>query len=142
LFILKCGQTSFKLTLLAKSLPRYALSIIIVVALGVVLFGNLRQVVIDQTFRSQTYEIVQAQIKDFPGAFLEDVRYETIPHTLIVRAVIHGPDEFTPLQVAGIAAKLPAPPNGLTMDFRLRFVKTTVITPDGYLYNDSAGTIK
>ena len=74
---------------------------------------------------------------------MEEVRYDTsTPKTEIVRAVVRGPYEFTPAQVAAIAAKLPTPPNGLSMDFRLRFVQTAVITPNGYLYNDSAKIIK
>jgi hypothetical protein len=74
---------------------------------------------------------------------LEEVRYDTTtPKTEIVRAVVRGPYEFSPAQVAAIAAKLPTPPSGLVMDFRLRFVQTAVITPNGYLYNDSAGLMK
>jgi uncharacterized hydrophobic protein (TIGR00271 family) len=137
LLIFRCNRASFKLTSLVKGLPRFSVSLIILVVLGVFLFWNLRQVVIGQTFKTQTYGIVQGQIADFPGAFLEEVRYETTQQTMIVRAVVRGPDEFTPTQVAAIAAKLPAPPDGRVMDFRLRYVKTTVITSNGYLYNDS-----
>jgi uncharacterized hydrophobic protein (TIGR00271 family) len=144
LLIFKCGKASFNLNLksLVKALPRFSISIIIFLALGVVLFGNLRQVITDQTFRTQTYGIVQEQITELSGMYLEEVRYETTPQALIVRAVVRGPFELTPAQVAYIAGKLPAPPNGLTMDFRLRFVKTIVITGNGYLYDDSASLIK
>jgi hypothetical protein len=55
---------------------------------------------------------------------------------------VRGPDEFTPPQVAAIAARLPAPPDRLAMDFRLRFVRTVVITGDGYLFQDSAARPK
>jgi hypothetical protein len=126
-----------------KALPRYSVSVIMLTALAVILFGNLRQVITDQTFRTQTYTIVQTQIQDIPGVFLEEVRYDTTtPKTEIVRAVVRGPHELTPEQVAAITARLPTPPNGLVMDFRVRFVQTTVITGNGYLYNDSADIIK
>jgi len=107
------------------------------------LFGNLRQLTIEQTFRTQTYGIVQEQITKIPGAYLEEVRYDTTtPNNEIVRAVVRSHYEFTPAQVSAIAAKLPAAPNGRVIDFRLRFIATTVITGDGYLYNDSGGLIK
>ena len=143
LLIFKCNKTSFTIRSLTKALPRYAISIIVLIALGIVLAGNLRQVIADQTFKTQTYSIVQEQITTIPGAFLEDVRFDTTtPKSEIVRAVVRGPSELTTAQVAAIAARLPSPLNGLTMDFRLRFVNTTVITPTGYLYNDSSSIIK
>jgi uncharacterized hydrophobic protein (TIGR00271 family) len=143
ILIFKCSRASFSLRSLMKTLPRYLISIVLLLGLGSFLFWNLRQVVTDQTFRTQTYKIVQAQIAEIPGAFLEEVRYDTtIPKTEIVRAVVRGPYEFSPVQVAAIAASLPTPPNGLAIDFRLRFVQTAVITPNGYLYNDSAGLVK
>jgi uncharacterized hydrophobic protein (TIGR00271 family) len=138
LMIFKSSRASFKPSSLVMVLPRYLISIIILIGLGVFLFYNLRQVVNDQTFKTQTYTIVQEQVREFPGTFLEEIRYEKTPQTLIVRAIVRGPDELTPTQVAAIAAKLSAPPNGLAMDFRLRFVKTTTITGNGYLNNDSA----
>jgi hypothetical protein len=64
---------------------------------------------------------------------------EITPVTIIVRAVVRGPYIFTPSQVADITTKLPDPPNGLTLDFRVRFVQTTVITDNGYLFTDPGG---
>jgi uncharacterized hydrophobic protein (TIGR00271 family) len=142
LLIFKSSRVRFKLRPLVKTLPRYLISIIIILALGVFLFYNLRQAVNNQTFKTQTYEIVQEQVREYPGTFLDEIRYEKRPQTLIVRAVVRGLYEFTPTQEAVIAARLPAPPDGLVMDFRLRFVKTTTITPNEYLYDDSAGLIK
>jgi uncharacterized hydrophobic protein (TIGR00271 family) len=137
LLIFKSRRKSFNLRLLIKTLPRYAISIIIFLGLSVYLLWSLSQVVTDQTFRTQTFEIVQEQVMQFPGTYLEEIRYEKTPRTFIVRAIVRGPDELTPTQVAAISAKLSSPPKGLLLDFRLRFVKTTTITSNGYLYNDS-----
>jgi hypothetical protein len=130
----------FNFRSLVKALPRYSITIISLLVLGGILTRNLNQVITNETFKKQTYGIIQAQIAGSPGALLQGVSYDTTtPKTEIVRAVVRGPYEFTSAQVAAIASKLPNPPNGLVMDFRLRFVQTTVITPTGYLYTDSAG---
>ena len=134
---MKLLLTAFEKAIRRNSILRVAGIIILTVilfALGILLIRNLDQVITDQTYKTQTYGIIQTQITGFPGALLQDVSYDTTtPNTEIVRAVVRGPYEFTPEQVAAIAAKLPAPPNGLVMDFRLRFVQTAVITPNGYL---------
>ena len=70
ILIFKCSRASFNLKSLRKVLPRYSISIILLLGLGVLLFWNLRQVVTDQTFRTQTYEIVQAANCRNPRCFL------------------------------------------------------------------------
>ena len=140
LFIFKCASITFNIKSLVKAVPRYSITIIVLLALGVVLIRNLDQVIVDQTFKTQTYGIVQKQITAFPGTFLESIGYDsTTSKTEIVRAVVRGPYELTPAQVATVAVGLPVPPKGRSMDFRVRFVQTAVITPNGYLYNDTAG---
>jgi uncharacterized hydrophobic protein (TIGR00271 family) len=138
IIVFRCNRASFRLKSLIKTIPRYSITIVILLVLGIFLLGSLRSVVIDQTYKTQTYKKVQQEISVFPGAYLEDVRYDTtIPNSEIVRAVVRAPIEFTPAQVAAIEAKLPNPPNGRVLDFRLRYVQTTVITGTGYMYNDT-----
>lgn len=134
--IFKCDRESVKPRAILNSLKRDWLGSAVLLVLGVILINNLLGVVSEQDFRTRTLGVLQQQIGLYPGAYLEEVRYESMPESRIVRAVVRGPFEFTPQEVASVASKLPPDPKGLTLDFRLRFVQTITITPNGIIYTD------
>jgi uncharacterized hydrophobic protein (TIGR00271 family) len=138
--IFKCDRESLKPRAIWAAAKRDLLGTAILLVLAVILVGNVRNVIAEQTFRTRTTGILRQQIALSRGAYLEDVRFESTPKSRIVRAVVRGPREFTRQEVASVARNLPPDPKGTTVDFRLRFVRTVTITPTGILYDDPDGT--
>ncbi len=128
---------SLKLQSIPQALPRNLLSILTLLVLGVVFSANLRHVVIEETYKVKTHAILAAEVRKVEGDYLADIRYQNSPGVLIVRAVVRGPHQLTPEQVAAIQGKMLPSPSGLATDFRVRFVKATVITSHGLLFTDS-----
>lgn len=122
---------------MVQTLPRNLFSILVLLALGVVFSSNLRQVVMEEAYQVKTHAILQAEIRKVEGDYLADIRYQKTPDALVVRAVVRGPYQLTPQQVAAIQAKMLPSPSGLATDFRVRFVKAEVITSHGFLFNDA-----
>jgi uncharacterized hydrophobic protein (TIGR00271 family) len=130
-------KKSLKLQSVRQIVSRNLVSILAVLVLGVVFYVNLRHVVIEEMYKVKTHAILLTEVRKVEGNYLADVRYKKTPDALIVRAVVRGPHELTPEQVAAIEAKMLAAPDGLVTDFRVRFVQATVITSHGLLYSDS-----
>jgi uncharacterized hydrophobic protein (TIGR00271 family) len=135
-FFIYTGK-SLKLRSVLQALPRNLLSILTLLVLGVVFSANLRHVVIEETYKVKTRVILAAEVRKVEGDHLADIRYKNTPDALIVRAVVRGPHQLTPEQVAAIQSKMPPSPNGLATDFRVRFIQATVITGHGLLFTDS-----
>jgi len=128
LFFFIYARKSLKLKSVLQALPRNLLSILTLLVLGVVFSANLRQVVIEETYKVKTRAILAAEIRKVEGDYLADIPYQNTPDASIVRAVVRGPHQLTPEQVAAIQAKMLPSPSGLPTDFRVRFVHATVIT--------------
>jgi uncharacterized hydrophobic protein (TIGR00271 family) len=118
-------------------LLRNSVSIVIVLGLSVILVANLRNTVSKLIFESSTRQIIAKDIQNFPGAGLADVQFTHDSTNTIVRAIVRGPKEMTPAEVKKMEGDLPAPPFNNTLELRVRFVPTTVITKDGILYTDN-----
>ena len=116
---------------------RNAVSIVILLALGVILAANLQHVVAQQVFESTSRGLLQRQVETSPGSYLAEVRFETTPGTTIVRAVTRGPAAPSAAQVAAMEATLPAPPDGTVLELRVRFVRTEIINRDGQMFEDA-----
>jgi uncharacterized hydrophobic protein (TIGR00271 family) len=122
-----------------KALAPNLVSILALLILGVVFSVNLRHVVIEQIYKVKTHAILLAEVRKVEGNYLVDIRYQKTPDALIVRAVVRGPHQLTPEQVAAIEGKMLPDPNGLATDLPVRFVQATVITSHGLLYTDAEG---
>jgi uncharacterized hydrophobic protein (TIGR00271 family) len=113
------------------------ISIVILLALAVVFTTSLHRVVARQLYEASARFTLQKEIKDSVGSHLVEVRFdETVPGKNIVRAVVRGPHSPSAAQVAALEAKLPIPPERTIVELRIRFVKTTIISKEGLLYDD------
>ncbi len=112
-------------------------SITLVVLLATLLAVNLRRVVQRQLFETQVEKRLAEDVEAAPGAYLASVRFETSADKTIVRAVVRSPAAPTPEHVASMEAKLPPPPDRTTLELRIRFVETQVISASGVLYRDA-----
>jgi uncharacterized hydrophobic protein (TIGR00271 family) len=123
-----------------RLLKRSAVSIVILVALGVLLTVNLRRLIRNEVYEASVRTVLQREAAARPGAYLEDVRFRREVGRIVVTAVYRTPVAFAPEQVAVIEGKLPGP-NGLTnLELRIRSIPVTVASKRGYLYaGDDAG---
>ena len=119
-----------------QAMMRNAASIVILIILGVILTVNMRYLVKDQAYRVATRSAVRREIEKFKGSYLTDIHFEKVGNTTIIRAVVMGPRQIAPKDVAAVEAKLLGPDDGQRTDFRVRFIKTTVVTSRGMLYKD------
>lgn len=118
-------------------IKRNFVSITILIVLAVMLSGSLRQVVFTELYESKTRAIIKQETKVSAGSFLQEVRFETIPETTIVRALIRGTNPPSASQVAQIESQLPSPPDNTKVELRVRFVQTLIINRDGPIYQDA-----
>jgi uncharacterized hydrophobic protein (TIGR00271 family) len=112
-------------------------SIVILLALGVVFTTTLRRAVARQLFETSTRFMLQKEIKDSVGSYLVEVRFDdTVPGKKIIRAVMRSPNPPSAAQVAALESKLPTPPDRAIVELRIRFVQATIINRNGPLYED------
>lgn len=108
IFLTKQGRgNTINLASIKNFLLRESFSIIVLLVLGIILTANLRNVVADQFYKTAIRKTIQEELVKFPGSYLADVRFEIKTGVVIVRAVVRGPHELTPNEVASIEAKLP-----------------------------------
>lgn len=123
-------------------LLRNSVSIVIVLGLSVILVANLRDSVAKIIFESSSRNILAKDIRAFPGTAVADVQFSHDNQQTIVRAIVRGPKELAPTDVKKMESDLPVPPYKNSLELRVRFVPTTVITKDGYLFTDNAPVAK
>jgi uncharacterized hydrophobic protein (TIGR00271 family) len=115
-----------------------SISIVVLVALGVMLGTNLQRVIARQLFESTTRSILAQEIGTSAGSYLAEVRFETVSGATLVRAVVRGPNPPSAAQVGALEDKLPPPPDGTALELRVRFVQTLSMNRDGTLFADVA----
>jgi uncharacterized hydrophobic protein (TIGR00271 family) len=115
---------------------RNIVSITVLLVLAGVLTSSLHRVVARHLYETTTRFTLQQKINASAGSYLVEVRFETVPGTTIVRAVVRGPNSPSAAQVAAMEAQLPSPPDGTIVELRVRFVQTTIINRNGPLYED------
>jgi uncharacterized hydrophobic protein (TIGR00271 family) len=108
-------------------------SLAITAVLAVFLTSNLRAVVSKQNFETDVQRTLRNAIEEVPGNYLVETRFNESQDKMIVRAIVRGPSAPSSVQVASLSAKLPSAPHNRVIDFRVRFVQTTIITPKGEL---------
>jgi uncharacterized hydrophobic protein (TIGR00271 family) len=115
---------------------RDIVSISILLVLAVVLTVNLQRVVARQLYETNTRFTLHQEVNASVGSYLAEVRFETVPGITIVRALVRGPSPPAAAQVAAMEAQLPSPPDGTTVELRIRFVETTITNRNGPMYSD------
>ena len=128
------GRVAQKSALGSKVLLRNAVSIFVLVVLGVVLTLNLRQDISKLLFESNVRATLSRALERYPGSYLDDVRFSPDIGKTLIRAVVRGPAPFSAPEVAAIEDQLRDAPNGSRPELRLRYIQTTIVTRNGFLY--------
>ena len=106
-------------------------SFALVILLFIALWANTRMVVTRILYETNTRKVLLKEISDYPGAHISDVRMNQEEGKNLVRVVVGSPRNFSAKDVGMIEAKLPAAPNGLPIELRLRHIRVEVMTKDG-----------
>jgi uncharacterized hydrophobic protein (TIGR00271 family) len=117
----------------SEALLRNGVSIVTIIALGALLTLHLRNAVGTEVYENTIQHELQKELLKYPGSYLASVRTTDGPNISVVRAIIRGPNVFTPEQVAQFEATLPLSPKGLKSELRLRFVHVDVISAKGVI---------
>ena len=122
---------------------RNAVSIGILLVLAIFLTASLHETIAQKVFQTKTEYILKDLINSSAGSYLAEVRFETVrgkkgPGTTIVRGVVRGPNPPLPSGVAQMEEQLPQPPDRTSLELRIRFVATSIISRNGLLHKDAA----
>lgn len=127
-------QTSDKSFL--SFLRQNTIGVVILLAIGVVLAVNFRQVGVKHLYETQTRILLKQQIQETKGNHLSEVRFANVSAKTIVRAVVNGLYPPSAKQVATMEEGLPPPPDGTKLELIIRFTRTKTINRNGPLYTD------
>src|SRR5262249_31072337 len=94
-------------------LLRNSLTLLLLTSLGIVLLVHSHGVVTDAAFTARTSGILREELRNYPGAYLAEVRHNREQGRLVIRAVIRGPQPLSPREVAALESRLPAEVDGL-----------------------------
>ena len=118
---------------IVEFLRRDFVDVVILCVLVAVLGLRLHHVVSTALFEAQVRNILKQQARQFSGAYVDTVRFERGKDGDVIRAVLRGPDVPSAEQVAAMQAALPPPPDGGSVELRVRFVKVVIMTAHGPL---------
>jgi uncharacterized hydrophobic protein (TIGR00271 family) len=118
-----------------RLVKRSMVSVIILVALGLLLTANLRQLVRNELFEASVRSALQNEAGTHQGAYLADVRFRRDTGRVIVTAVYRTPVPFVPEQVALIERNLSHVAADTNLELRIRSIPITVASRQGYLYS-------
>jgi uncharacterized hydrophobic protein (TIGR00271 family) len=110
-------------------------SVAVLLVLGGVLAANLHGLVAKELYETAVRKVLKADLVQYTGAYLSDVRFSHTDGSVIVRALVRGPAPFSAQQVAKMESTLPPPPGQLRSELRVRYVHTTVMTGKGPLFS-------
>lgn len=111
------------------------LSAALLLALGGVLTINLHRLVGKELYETAIHKVLKADLAQYPGAYLADVRFNHTGGSVIVRALVRGPASFSAQQVAKMEDTLPPSLGQLHSELRVRYVHTTVMSRNGPLFS-------
>jgi uncharacterized hydrophobic protein (TIGR00271 family) len=120
-------------------LRREAATLGIVCVLAVVLGVQLHNAINESLFESRVRAVLHQRFDDPSGLRLVDVRFVSGADATVVRAVVRGPRAPTSEMVAAAQGALPPPPARSALRLRVRFVKVTIVTPQGAAADDDSG---
>lgn len=106
-------------------------SLMLVILLFAALGTNTKIVVTRILYETHTRKALLEEMKRYPGAYVSGVRMDQEEGKNLVRAVVRSPYSFSAKDVGTIESKLPAAPDALPIELRLRHIKVQVMTKDG-----------
>ncbi len=117
-----------------------AVSVAVLILLTVLLTLNLHKLVSTEQYQSAVRAALKADLAQYPGAYLAEVRYSNTDQHMIVRALVRAPAPFSAEQVGKMQSHLPPMPGRVPVELRVRYVPTTVMSAKGPLFsaNDTA----
>jgi uncharacterized hydrophobic protein (TIGR00271 family) len=118
---------------------RNLVSIILLAILGVVLGVSTHRTVSKILFEANVHKTLQGFLKEYPGAYLSEVRFNKADGKTIVRAVIRSPGTFSAQDVVAMKRHLPVDPNGSEIALRVRRVAVEVMSEKGPMFETEAG---
>lgn len=146
-FVFWC--TGFRKISLTQGLPfltflkNNAISMVVLGLLAFVLTDSLHEILSKRLYESAIQSTLRKEIDSSAGSHLVEVRFEeTAKGVTIVRAVVRGPNPPTGAQVATLESKLPTTPKGKSVELRIRFIHTDVITKEGPTLEGAEFTIQ
>ena len=99
---------------------------------------SLKNTVQQQRFKTATEKILLKAIDNSEVSHLAEIRFEKVAgNRTLVRAVMRGPLPPSALQVGEMEDMMPRPPDGSSLELRIRFLETNIISRHGQLYKDS-----
>jgi uncharacterized hydrophobic protein (TIGR00271 family) len=111
------------------------ISVLLMATLFISLGANTKLVVVKMLFDTNTRKVLLQELEHYPGASLDELSVRREEGMYIVRAVVRSPFGFSAHNVGLLESKLPASPNGLPVELRLRHVKVEVMTKHGSKYD-------
>jgi len=127
-----------------RALARNSVSIVLLMVLAVLLGMATHRSVQNLLFETKVREILQERIDRYPGANLNEVRFERTNKETLVRAVVRSPSHFSGSDVAALERELPATPDGTTVSLRVRRIGIEEMTRNGPLFEgaDTSGAAR
>ena len=110
-------------------------SVAVLLVFGVVLTAHLHGLVRKELYAAAVRTVLKADLVQYPGTYLADVRFNQTDGSVIVRALVRGPAPFSAQQVAKMEATLPPPRGKLRSELRVRYVHTTAMSGKGPLFS-------
>jgi uncharacterized membrane protein len=128
--------TGFR-ALVERTLPRWegwlqnTVSMSALLLLGGVSLANFHGVVTTELYKNAVRKVLQADLLEYPGAYLADVRLTPRGASTLVRALVRAPTPFSAGQVAAMERTLPQPPRQRRSELWIRYVQTAVMSGKG-----------
>jgi uncharacterized hydrophobic protein (TIGR00271 family) len=116
------------------TLRRNAITLTLLVLLAGLLAVSSHHAVRHLLFETSVRKTLKESVKEYPGAYLDEVRFETAGGKELVRAVIRSPRPLTANEVASMERRLPRTPQGGESSLRVRRVPVEVMTDQGPLF--------
>jgi uncharacterized hydrophobic protein (TIGR00271 family) len=119
----------------SHGLLKNAVSAAVLMLLAVLLTLNLHKLVRTKLYQSAVRAALTADLTQYPGAYLAEVRYSDTKQQMIVRALVRAPAPFSAEQVGKMQSHLPPAPGRTPVELRVRYVPTTVMSAKGPLFS-------
>jgi uncharacterized hydrophobic protein (TIGR00271 family) len=104
---------------------------------GIGTYRSLRSVL----YQTAVRKTLSSSLESYPGATLEQVRFDPPEGQSLVRAVIHSPRPFAPREILGMEEKLPYAPSGERPRLRILRVAVELMTDQGPVTESDEGSV-
>jgi uncharacterized hydrophobic protein (TIGR00271 family) len=118
----------------SQALLRNLVSILLLVLLGGILAISTHRAVSNLLFQAEVRKTLETCLKEYPGANLNEVRFDTVDGRELIRAVIRSPRPFSAQDVSAMERRLPRTSKGTETTLRVRWVAVEVMTDRGPVF--------